>query len=372
MASGDDSTLIKIAIFGITMSIMCTVMVNVMLAQDSGGDYDFDSIQSYREEVSRFTGESMLSDTPWVLTRVCTPWIPEMEVNGHIDEDGWLYGTEYTSAEDYAYIGKAAFIRLDEDYKSNVPISVSETTYPYSYVDGLKWWADTDTWYGWLSENVFTPVGEFFGSDRYTYDSDVATVWNYTGYRYVFDPTLPFETSADEDGEYSTSVKDGALSLVWYNYNGQEGLSGGLDVYGGDVLLASYSATDIINSYNSASGYATSYEFDFNGTILTLSILFDEDAISSGESLMQAWTAGNWSMSITSVSVGNFLDIDGSNSYSTSIGSLLKTFIAIYTLDLPDIGNEWMSIILWLMVGLPMTLSLALIVIRVTEAVKPL
>ena len=49
---------------------------------------------------------------------------------------------------------------------------------------------------------------------------------------------------------------------------------------------------------------------------------------------------------------------------------MIRTFIQIYTLSLPNINNEWMNVILWLLVGLPMTLSLALITLRVMEAVK--
>ena len=376
--SGDDQVLIRIAVFGLAMSVMCTAMITVMFAQDSGGDYSFDEIQNYRNEVSQFTGQSMLNDTPWVLTRVATPWVSTQGVSGHIDEDGWLYGEQTTlSAPDendptawyYTSIGKASDIRLDMNHKSSVPITVSDATYGYTYADGLKWWADSDTWYGWLTDNLFRPVGEFFGSDPNTYAEGVATVWNYTGYRYVFDPTLPFQ-STDDDGNLKTSVRDGALSIVWYTYNGQEGLSGGLDVYGGKVLLASYAATDIISAYNSSSGYATSYQFDFEGTTLTLSIRFDQDVINNGTPLMEAWTNGSWSMAITSISVGNFLDIEGSNSYSTTAGSMIKTFIQIYTLSLPNIQNDWMNIILWLLVGLPMTLALALITLKALEAVK--
>lgn len=380
--SGDDQVLIRIAVFGIAMSMICTAMITVMFAQDSGGDYDFDEIQSYRDEVSSFTGQSMLNDTPWVLTRIATPWVPSMGTAGHIDEDGWLYGEEITRSQPseeegeedepyYPYIHKAAGIKLNKDRKSTVPITVSDATYEYDYLDTdrVKWWADTDTWYGPLSEYIFRPVGEFFGKEKYEYSTGTATVWNYSGWRYIFDPTLPFQT-LDEDGNYKTAVRDGALSLVWYTYNGQEGLSGGLDVYGGEVLLASYSAVDIITAYNTSSGYATSYEFDFEGTILTLSILFDQDAIDQGKPLMAAWTDGNWSMAITSVSVGNFLDIEGSNSYSTTAGSMIKTFIQIYTLNTPNIGNTWMNVIIWLLVGLPMTLSLALVTLKVLEAVK--
>lgn len=368
MAS-DDGTLIKIAVFGITMSIMCTVMISIVFSSDADGDYDFDTIQQYRDDLSKFTGESMLNKTPWVLTSVNTPWLPEDGVEGHLSDDGWLYGESITASEEdpedptipyYSYIGQSANIKLDPEHKSSILISVGEATYDYEYVDGVKWWADEDGWWSKITK----PVGEFFGADQYEYATGTAHTWDYTGYRYVFDPTLPFADTQTQ------SVKDGALSVVWYSYNGQEGLSGALDVYGGEVLLASYSAADIISAYDSTTGYAIHYDFDFEGTALDLYIQFDEDDIQAGMPLMEAWTTGEWSMAISSETVGNFLDIENSTSYSVTGGSMIRTFIQIYTLSLPNIHNDWMNVILWLLVGLPMTLSLALITLRVMSAVK--
>lgn len=378
---GDYQVLTRIAVFGITMSVVCTAMIAVIFAADANGDYDFDTIQEYREELSQFTGESMLNQTPWVLSAVYTPWFFEDGLENHITDDNWLYGEAITSSEAdpddpdalyYPYIGKSSRIKLDPEQKSSVLLSVGDDTYDYIYENGLQWWAQQ---YGvpefialgpvgWLAHHGIIDLADALGVDTHTYDTKSVGTWNYTGYRYVFDPTLPF---ADAE---TKSVKDGALSIVWYTFNGQEGLSGALDVYGGDVLLGSYSATDIISAYNTNSGYAVHYDFDFQGTQLELYIQFDEDVIQSGVPLIQAWTDGQWSMAISSETVGNFLDIDGSTSYSVTGGSMVRTFIQIYTLSLPNINNDWMNIVLWLLVGLPMTLSLALITLRVMEAVK--
>lgn len=363
--SGDDQVLIRIAVFGIAMSVVCTAMITIMLSSTTTGDYDFDEIQQYRDEVSSFTGDSMLNSTPWVLTHVYTPWVSTDGIAGHIDDDDWLFGEEIS---DYTYLNKASAIKLDPEQKSAVPITVSEAEYEYSRADGYKWWSDEENWWSGITR----PIGEFFGRDPNTYSDVVATVWNYSGYRYVFDPTLPFATN--EDGSPKTSVRDGALSLVWYSYNSgnglQEGLSGGLDIYGGDVLLASYSAVDIIEGYNTTSGYATTYDFNFEGTHLSLSIRFDASVIENGTTLMQAWTSGDWSLAITSVSAGMFLDVENSASYASTGGAMISTFIQIYTMQLPNIENEWMNIVLWLLVGLPMTLAMALITLKIMEAVK--
>ena len=247
---------------------------------------------------------------------------------------------------------------MDPNYKSSVPITFTREVASYEERNGSQWWANIPL-IGW--------IGEGLGFDPYTYKTVIANNWNYTGYRYVLDPTLPFAEDPD-----TPSARDGSLSLVWYNYGGQEGLSGGLDIYGGEIKLASYSATDIIADYNDSSSYATIYDFDFEGTHLNLSIRFNPTVIENGTPLMEAWSNGDWSFAISSVSAGNFLDIKGSNAYATTMGGMLDTFIQIYTFNLPDFNNEWAAMVLWLMVGLPMTIAMLCVTMRVIQALKPL
>lgn len=376
MAGSDDSTLIKIAVFGLAMSFVCTAMVTILLSTETNGDYSFDEVTAYREQLSEFTGESMLNQTPWILQHVYTPWTPDLGTEGHVTDDNWLYGTEVA----YDDIGKSAGIKLDPEQKSSIILGVDQRTYDYivaQYEQGknipgwdyLAWLIDhIKVMPGQINKSQYVEQGwldlaEVLGYTETVTEVGQAHLYNYTGYRYVFDPTKPFASD-------TATVSDGALSIVWYSYNGQEGISGALDVYGGDVLLASYSATDIINGYSSGSGYATHYDFNFNGTMLSLYVDFDQSAIESGISLMEAWTTGQWSMAISSTSVGNFLDINNSSAYTSTGGSMVQTFIQIYTLSLPSINNEWMDIILWLLVGLPMTLALALITLRIMGSVK--
>lgn len=356
MASyGDDATLMKIAVFGLAMSIICTLGIQIMFVET--GDYDYDEIQAYKNELISFSGDTMINNSPWVLVSVYTPWQPGFP-SSNID-DGWLYGQSI----EYADIGKAADIKMDPNQKSSVPITYTREAASFQQQSGTEWWADIP---------VINWIGSSLGFDPYTYTTVVANNWNYTGYRYVLDPTLPFAEDPD-----TASPRDGSLSLVWYSFNGQEGLSGGLDIYGGrsgasgDVIrLASYSATDIITAYNEYSSYATVYDFDFEGTHLNLSIRFDPAIIDSGIPLMQAWTEGNWSFAISSISAGNFLDIENSTSYTDTMGSMLDTFIKIYTFNLPNFGNEWAAMILWLMVGLPMTIALLCVTMRLMNAIK--
>lgn len=348
---GDDSTLIKIAVFGITMSLIATACIALLISPNN--DYDYESIEGYRNDLANFSGKTMINNTPWILQHVFTPWTADMPVQGHIDSDGWLYGDEITG---YPYIGQAADIKLSPDQKSNRMLSTGEQE--YSYISGKEWWAGGNDW----GITVLSPwIADSIGLDSNTYASGTANVWNYTGYRYVFDPTLPFAQG--------TSSVDGALSIVWYSIDGSEGLSGGLQIYNRSTLIGAYDAQEIVSTYEGKAGYATTYDFDFEGVILKLSIRFDQAAIDRGLTLWDAWTSGNWSMAISSTSAGNFFDVKNSNAFMATTGSMIDTFIGIYTMSLPSIENPWMDVILWLLVGLPMTLGMACVTLRIMRSV---
>ena len=375
MGYGDDNTLIKIAVFGITMSILVTAMVTFLAAGTS--DYDYDVIKAYQNDLVEFSGDSMINETPWVLTHVYTPFEPnnvsDEDIESHIDEAGWLFGSDIP----YEYIGSAADIRLDKNNKSTQMLSIGDP-YSYSYRDGLEWWNGGNDIHlpGWDSgiklaspwlANLVT-----FGhaGDGYTYTSGTGNNWNYTGYRYVFDPTLPFSAGS--------SSKDGQLSIVWYNFDNNTGLSGGLDIYGAghkfgespaETRLASISADDIILGYQSNGGYASIYDFNFNGIHLNLSVRFNSDVMEKYPSLRAAWDVGAWSMAVSSASAGNFFDVENSNAFTNTAGSMLDTFVQIYTFSYPEFEEPWIDVILWLMVGLPMTMGALLVTMRMVGGI---
>lgn len=348
--AGNDQILMKVAVLGITFSVICTLGLAVLW--NYGSDYSYDEITKGRTELIDFSGQSMINQNPWFLTHVYTPWVSSDGAEGHIDQDGWLFGQEIT---DYPDLNKATDIALDVDQKSSVPISISSEQVSWRKQTGLQWWADNPLSF------ITRPIGEFFGGDPFTYTDVVGSKYNFTGYRYVFDPSLPFKSG--------TSTVDGSLSIVWYSYNNQEGLSGGLQVYGGDVLLSSYSATDIVAGYNTTQAYATTYQFMFDGTPLTLSIRFNPEVIESGTPLLSAFVQGSWTMAISSVSAGNFYDLDNSASFATTTGGIINTFVQIYTFNTPNVENDWAQLIIWLLVGLPMTIAMLCVSMRIVGGV---
>ncbi len=377
MANDSDSekTLIKIAIFCICMSVMSTCLVTLYV--QGSGDYDYDTINGYKAELAEFSGGQLVNDTPWVLTAVYTPFtpgtIPDSDIPNHIERDGnhgigWLYGDKIT---DYPYIGLAVDIKLDPDKKSNQLLRVGNP-FDYTYRNGTSWWnGNNDMGVTILDPNLVrwfsntTGIGEI--SDDYGYEvvTGSANNWNYTGYRYTFDPVLPFSSEG--------ASKDGRLSLVWYQIPGDSGLSGALEIYGSSgneqIKVGEVHTRDIINAFRSTAGYVQVFDFNFEGTHLNLVVQFDPTVYNNYDNLEQAWNAGSWSMAIASASAGNFFDVENSNAFSVTAGSALDTFIKIYTFDYPEFDSGWVDFVMWLLVGLPMTMGLLFITLRLVGGV---
>ena len=377
---GGERTLMKVAIFCIAMSMISTCLAALYI--EGTPEYSYDTINAYRSELVEYSGGMLTNDNPWILDAVYTPFIPSAvateDIPNHIERDGnrstgWLYGEKI---ENYPYIGERTEIKLDPNQKSNQLLTIGDP-FNYQYKNGKEWWAGGNdagidlSGVGKFFINLFNPDSDIseYGT---TYASSDLGNWSYSGYRYTFTPILPFASEG--------SSKDGRLSLVWYQIGTNEsGLSGALEIYADkdheQVKLGSISAADIISTfYRSSEGYVHVFDFNFEGTHLNLTIRFDPTVYSSYGSLQSAWDAGAWTMAISSASAGNFFDVENSIAFDITTGSMLDTFIQIYTFDYPTtVGSgpeqTWVEVIMWLLVGLPMTLAMLFITMRLVGGV---
>jgi len=376
---GGERTLIKIAIFCLAMSIMSTCFVTLYMQGTS--DYDYDTIASYRSQLTSFSGGQLVNDNPWVLDGVYTPFTPgtiaDEDIPDHIERDkgrttGWLFGEKITT---YPYLGEVADIKLDVNQKSNQLLTIGDP-YEYEYRNGKAWWnggndlgitiVNADVIQGFALK--LAGFGIDIGVDEntgYNTVSGTANNWSYSGYRYTFDPVLPVSDQG--------SAKDGRLSLVWYLIPGDTGLSGALELYGDknneQVKLGRISSKDIVSAFVSSEGYVKVFDFNFEGTHLNLTIRFDPTVYAQYNSLQAAWDAGAWSMAISSASAGNFFDVENSNSFNVTAGTMLDTFIEIYTFDYPHFEDTWIEFVMWMLIGLPMTMGMLFITLRLVGGV---
>lgn len=365
---GDDRLQVATAVFAIVISLAVTMLIPVVApsSSDAGTGYSWEQIYLEKQSLEAYTGQSMTNMTPWALTGVYTPWSIDQDMN--IDpETGWVYGESVA----YNYKGTDASqnptsgIYLDPDHKSSTLITqdIESTT---QTVTVKEWWAtslinpNNLSLIGWAATALGISVSH---EEERPLDLNY---WNFTGYRYEFDPMLKIDWSDPNAANYSKpSQTDAKMSVIWYKNQYSTGLSNGLILYRNltDGLVANLELTEILANYDTLKGFSTQYQLDFNGVYVYINIRFDADVIAGNVDLTEAWEAGRWTMAVTAKSMDNWMNIEDSNSLSTSTASLLDTYIQIFTLSMPEVPLEW-SVVLWLICILPLELVLMLYLTR--------
>ena len=360
---GDDELQIKLAVLGVIIGIVVSAMLPIVFQAPNATGYSLEEITKERTSLEAYTGESMISQAPFVLAHVYTPYIAGND--WHVTEDGWLYGEELLDSGGNPYfapdtagrnqIGLTSGIHLDPDKKSSTPLFQSD----YTSMVPTK----TMKWYYGNEDGELGLLGAFAqwaGWELYNYEERSFPAWNFSGYRYEFDPMLRIATTDDKK-----TVDDAKLSIVWYDLDGQEGISGGLILYDSKTngIVANYSAQEIVNNYNIASATASAYVLNFNGTKVNMFIQFDPEVKIYGMPLESAWSAGKWTLAFTAISADAYLDIQGSNTFSGSVGNILTTYLDIMTLDVPQLSLEW-NLVLWIVCSLPIMMAVLLFLSR--------
>lgn len=356
------------------ISIVASIMLPIIFPVSETG-YDLDDIYAERASLELYTGQSMINQAPFKLQHVYTPYTVGEEY--HFTEEGWLYGSELVDDNDnpsyvingVEQIGLTSGIKLDPTMKSTVPLSQSQSygveLVKYRTLDFLG----GGFWQG-VAEGILSFVNQlqtFHADDGtvlnyYAWDTVTYQAWNFSGYRYEFDPMLRINT---ENGTSTKAVDDAKLSIVWYDLDGQEGISGGLILYNDKTngILASYTSAEIVANYNPLSDNASKFRLDFDGIQVNMWIKFDPDVIINNLDLSQSFSLGKWTIAFTTASADTFLDLQNSNSFTSSLGSMLQTYIDIFTLDVPDVGAGW-NLVLWIICVMPIGLSVILFLSR--------
>lgn len=365
---GDDRLQIELAVFGVVISIVVSALLPVLVPVNPAG-YSLEDIYAERSSLELYTGESMINQAPYKLQHVYTPYTVGQEY--HLTEEGWLYGSELTDNGQPSYVidGKQQIgqteIRLDPSKKSTVPLyqgdNIATSTVKVSVTGSTG-----DVWQDIINGIIRLVT---FGSEGWQVTEEFREypTWAFSGYRYELDPMLRISTH-DTDGNPQTdtrAVDDAKLSIVWYDLDGQEGISGGLVLYNSktNAILASYTAAEIVAQYNPMSQNAAKFKLDFDGTPVNMWIKFDPDVIINNLDLSQSFSLGKWTVAFTSTSADLYLDLQNSNSFASSLGSMLETYIGIFTMSLPQLSAEW-NLVLWVVCVMPMGLAVILFLSR--------
>ena len=354
----DTGFVVKIIIFALLLMFLVPLFFSLFIPQvDNGEDTKYaEQIQQLEDEYYLSTGRTVTATTEtWALTGIYEPFYGS---SYGITDDGWIFGaraTKYSPAQ----------------YTIDQSVSGIKNRYEVEYRDGLYYYTKVDSTIdkthnigdlytavamdnAHVSDVFFTPGGKTTTDKGFYYD--------YTGYRYAFQPLRPYHTYV---GGIVTEVEPNStsLSLIWYQYSSMNGIAGQLTISGSDSGLSYLSSTDILREFNQST-YSSTFDLTFNNVAMHLTIRLDPIRIAEGKSVEECYNQGWWSVIVSSDAIVTSSLNDAS--YDFNPNNVFDTLIKLLTFRIAeDYDIEgWQGTIASLIVTMPLyacLIALALI-----------
>jgi len=349
MDSGTTDTgfVVKIIAFALLLMFLVPLFFSLFIPQvDNGEDTKYaEQIQQLENEYYLSTGRTVTATTEtWALTGIYEPFYGS---SYGITEDGWIYGARVVNYS-------------PEQYTTDLSVSGPNFRYAVEYKDGLYYYSEVDNKdlshkkgdlytavamdNAHISDVFFTPGGKTTTDKGYYYE--------YTGYRYAFQPLRPYHAYV---GEVDTEIEPNStsLSLIWYQYSSMNGIAGQLTISGSDSGLSYLSSTDILREFNQST-YSSTFDLTFNNVAMHLTIRLDPIRIAEGKSVENCYNQGWWSVVVSSDAIVTSSLNDAS--YDFNPNNVFDTLIKLLTFRVAeDYDIEgWQGIIASLIVTMPL------------------
>lgn len=344
MGGGGSEFTFKFLMFSLAIMLLLPMFLTVFAPAAYVGASEEEVLDGY----TRMTGQA--ADTKvsvWPLTGIYTPF-----TGGFVDEDtdktvtygytadGWLYGTSVQSYTPSQYRDTSQQYTV---YKADDGVfrywSDSED-YSEQYGTGHKGRVVEDgkvVYPGDLYSEVTFDIQQksdiFFAESTRTEDNNGHFKYDYSGYRMSFQPISNYTAMDDDGNQIPIVATTTSLSLVWYQYLSQSGVTGQLVLSGSNGGIAYINAAQILSAFTGTTNTAK-FDMVFNGVNMGIFIKIDPMATSSGLTIEQAYNAGLWSIMVTSLSV------DASAYTGTDFANnpmqLFETMIDLLTFNMED------------------------------------
>lgn len=304
---GDASWTFKMLYMCLVIAFLMPFMMSTFLPNE----YNVDSSELF-DEYYEMTGQEAPTKTAiWPLVGVYTPVI---EGQPYLTTpDGWMAGSlikEYAPSQ-FQPTPEAYTVYLDDHgvyrYKYNSADYDADTGTGHR---GTWQWNETTNQYEKSSTpgDLYSAVSFdmqhtsniFFTESQRTQMGD-NFYFNFSGYRYAFSPINNY-TTVDQDGNRVPVISSTtSLSLVFYQWYSQQGISGQLILSGSDGSVAFINSGTILSAFNSATNSA-SVKMVFNGGITMDIIIKLSPTFLRTYSVQEAFDQGYWSVMVTSQS----------------------------------------------------------------------
>ena len=284
------------------------------------------------EQYRNFTNSNPTSESVWCLTGIYS--CVGSDANGGAysgygyTEDGWIYGVRIENYNPSQYAS-------DSDYTYSYSASYNGAVYKYNQDESKYNKHSNGDLYGSVPFDVSHKSDIFFSSNNVVQSSE-GFYYDFSGWRYVWQPLQSHQTY-DADGNLINVVPNQtSLSLIWYDFYGNSGLSGNLIISGnapGDV--AYLSSAMIVSAFDSNTS-TSKFIMTFNGVDMNIYIRLDASKLSAGLTVEDCYNLGYWSVMVSSMSV----DTDSviSSDYEFNPFTVFQTMIDLLTFKMEDYG----------------------------------
>lgn len=285
-------------VFSIITMLLMTSFIAVFYPSPATNSAYQNELDQLFGEYYDITGETVQNEQIWGLTGVYTPYGIDDEGNNSNAfitlNDGWVAGARITQYEPSQYKGADSLDGGKMSY--TVQYNTSKKLYYYSdHGDDLLDITDGSTLYTNVTMDVQHQSNQFFTIGNKQKLENGTFYYNFTGYRYCF------QSLSDYYYDKSTPIThtDTSLSLIWYNYTKDSGLSGQLVLTGSDSGLAYITARQITDAFSSTN-YTAKFQMEFNSILMNIYIKINPYAVTHGLTIEECYSLGYWSILVTS------------------------------------------------------------------------
>lgn len=319
--------LLTASVLLITLSTLITFCYPLAVAEGEPTDYD-----QLENEYRNFTGSNPTSESVWCLTGIYSSVGADASGNAYngygYTEDGWIYGVQIVNYNPSQY-------SLDAERVHSYSATHDGHLYRYNADETKYNKHNQGDLYGSVVMDVEHQSKIFFSSNNVV-ETDEGFYYEFSGWRYVWQPLAEYHTVNADGDEINVIPNKTSLSLIWYDFYGNSGLSGNLIISGnapGDV--AYLSSAMIVSAFDSNTS-TSKFVMTFNGVDMNVYIRLDASKLSAGLTVEQCYNYGFWSVMISSISVDT--DSVVSSDYKFNPFTIFQTMIDLLTFHTEDYG----------------------------------
>lgn len=319
----DNNFTFGIVVLAVAIIFLMPTFISVFVEKDVDEEVAPEQLETVLDGYRRFTGAYPTNEEVWTLTGIYTPVGIDANGNASVNyaytEDHWIYGARKNTYTPSQFTGSSAYtVGYDNGFYF----------YSANTLDGHK----TGDLYTSVAMDVnqksdifFTPSGKRVSGENWYYE--------YDGLRYSFQPLSDYMYKDSNGDLKKTTASNTSLSLIWYDYYGDSGISGQLVLSGSDSGVAYLTASEIVSAFNSANNMAK-FKMEFNGNEMNVYIKIKNEYTSAGYSVAECFDLGYWEIMVTSIStdIQTYISTD----YSMNIYDIWDTLMDLLTFNMED------------------------------------